>query len=128
MATTKRKGAAGAAPAPTQAPSLPPSDQGGIPSGLRPIHPGELLREDVMPALGRSVTEIAKLLGVSRKTLYAIMNEDAPVSPAMALKLGKLCGNGPTIWLGLQQDYDLARQARILASELEAIPTLESAA
>lgn len=93
-----------------------------------PLHPGALLREDVLPALGRSVSEVARLLKVSRQTLHAILREEAPVTPAMALKLGKLCGNGPTLWINLQTRYDLERQARILESELEAIPTLEAAA
>ncbi|WP_200808648.1 HigA family addiction module antitoxin [Tistlia consotensis] len=92
------------------------------------MHPGELLREDVLPALGRSVSEIARLLRISRQTLHAILREEAPVTPAMALKLGKLCGNGPRLWINLQTAYDLERQARILASELEQIPTLDSAA
>jgi addiction module HigA family antidote len=53
------------------------------------MHPGELLREEILPALDRSKTEIAKLLGVSRQTLYDILAEKQPVTPAMALRLGK---------------------------------------
>ena len=63
--------------------------------GLPPMHPGELLREEILPALARPKTEIAKLLGVSRQTLYDILAEKQPVTPVMALRLGKLCGNGP---------------------------------
>ena len=63
-----------------------------IESALPPMHPGELLREDVLPALGRTRAEIARLLGVSRQTLHAILTERAPVTPEMALRLGKLCG------------------------------------
>jgi addiction module HigA family antidote len=70
---------------------------GRVASGLPPMHPGELLREDVMPALGRTRAEIARLLGVSRQTLHAILTERAPVTPEMALRLGKLCGNGPEL-------------------------------
>lgn len=62
--------------------------------GLPPMHPGELLREEILPALGRSKTEIAKLPGVSRQTLYDILEEKQLVTPMMALRLGKLCGNG----------------------------------
>ena len=72
-------------------------------SGLRPVHPGELLREDVLPALGRSKAEIARLLGVSRQTLYDILGEKQPITAAMALRIGKLCGDGPMIWLSMQQ-------------------------
>ena len=76
--------------------------------GLPPMHPGELLREEILPALDRSKTEIAKLLGVSRQTLYDIIEEKQPVTPVMALRLGKLCGNGPDLWLNLQKRFDLA--------------------
>ena len=75
------------------------------------MHPGELLREEILPALDRPKTEIAKLLGVSRQTLYDILKEKQPVTPAMALRLGKLCGNGPDLWLNLQKRYDLHRAA-----------------
>ena len=71
------------------------------------MHPGELLREEILPALERSRTEIAKLLGVSRQTLYDVLREKQPVTPGMALRLGKLCGNGPDLWLNLQKRYDL---------------------
>ncbi len=62
---------------------------------IRPIHPGEMLREDVLPALGRPKTEIARLVGISRQTLYDILAERQPVTAQMAIRLGKLCGNGP---------------------------------
>ena len=96
--------------------------------GLEPMHPGELLREDVLPALKRSKTEIAKLLGVSRQTLYDILDEKQPVTPAMALRIGKLCGNGPDLWLNLQRRYDLWRVEREIGKEIKAIPTLNPAA
>src|SRR5260370_10469840 len=67
------------------------------------MHTGELLREEILPALDRPKTEIAKLLGVSRQTLYDILEEKQPVTPVMALRLGKLCGNGPDLWLNLQK-------------------------
>ena len=92
--------------------------------GLPPMHPGELLREDVLPALGRSKVEIARLLGISRQTLYDILAEKQPVTPGMALRLGKLLGNGPTLWLNLQRRYDLWQAERELKREIEAMPTL----
>jgi addiction module HigA family antidote len=92
--------------------------------GLPPMHPGELLREDVLPALGRSKAEIARLLGISRQTLYDILAEKQPVTPGMALRLGKLLGNGPTLWLNLQRRYDLWQAERELKREIEAMPTL----
>jgi addiction module HigA family antidote len=93
--------------------------------GLPPMHPGELLREDVLPALGRSKAEIARLLGISRQTLYDILDEKQPVTPAMALRLGKLCGNGANLWLNLQRRFDLWKaESEIDVSD---IPTLSAA-
>lgn len=95
--------------------------------GLTPMHPGEMLREDVLPALGKSKAEIARLLRISRQTLYDILDEKQPVTPSMALRLGKLCGNGPDLWINLQRAYDLARVERQLADEIKKIPTLTAA-
>src|ERR1700730_1993728 len=92
--------------------------------GLPAMHPGELLREDVLPALGRTRAEIARLLGVSRQTLHAILTERSPVTPEMALRLGKLCGNGPELWLALQTRHDLERLREAKRLEIDAIPTL----
>ena len=95
--------------------------------GLAPMHPGELLREDVLPALGRPKTEIARLLGISRQTLYDILNERQPITAQMALRIGKLCGNGPDIWIRLQTRYDLEIAERELGDVLDAIPLLKAA-
>ena len=95
--------------------------------GLPPMHPGQLLREEILPALDRPKTEIAKLLGVSRQTLYDILEERQPVTPIMALRLGKLCGNGPELWLNLQKRYDLQEAEQRLGDKIKAIPTLEVA-
>lgn len=92
--------------------------------GPRPTHPGEILREDVLPALGKSKTEIAALLGISRPTLYDILGERQPVTPHTALRLGKLLGNGGGFWLRLQAAYDLAVQGEAIAAEIKRIPTL----
>jgi antitoxin HigA-1 len=92
--------------------------------GLPPMHPGELLREAILPALARPKTEIAKLLAVSRQTLYDILDEKQPVTPIMALRLGKLCGNGPDLCLNLQRRYDLERAEQELGEKIKAIPTL----
>lgn len=96
-------------------------------NGFPPMHPGELLREDVLPAIGKPKSEIARLLGISRQTLYDIIEERQPVTPAMALRLGKLCGNGPRLWLNLQRDFDLTLAEADLADALAAIPTLSAA-
>lgn len=96
-----------------------------IKRGLPAMHPGELLREDVIPGLGRSKTEIASLLGISRQTLHDILTEKQPVTVVMAVRLGKLVGNGPVFWLNLQRAYDLERAEREV--DVSTIPTLNAA-
>mgnify|MGYP003628198425 CR=1 FL=1 len=100
---------------------------GSMLRNMRPVHPGEILREDVLPALGRPKTEIARLLGISRQTLYDILNEKQPVTAQMAMRIGKLCGNGPEIWLKMQGRYDLKIAERELGDALDNIPRLEAA-
>ena len=73
-----------------------------------PVHPGEILREDVLPALSMSKTAVADALKISRQTLYDILNEKQPVTAEMAVRFGKLFGNGPNLWINLQRAYDLA--------------------
>lgn len=96
-----------------------------IKRGLPAMHPGELLREDIIPALGRTKTEIASLLGISRQTLHDILTEKQPVTVVMAVRLGKLVGNGPVFWLNLQRSYDLERAEREV--DVSNIPTLNAA-
>ena len=91
--------------------------------GRQPTHPGAILREDVFPSLGLSVSEAARQLGVTRQTLHRIMAEKVSITPAMALRLGRFCGNGPGLWLRMQQAYDLWDAERDLRAELERIPT-----
>ena len=63
-------------------------------------------------------------LGVSRQTLYDLLEEKQPVTPMTVLRLGKLCGNGPDLWLNLQKRYDLLRAEHELGRAIDAIPTL----
>ena len=93
-------------------------------AGLRPVHPGELLREDVLPALGRPKAEIARLLGISRQSLYDILDEKQGLTAAMALRVGKLTGTTGESWLRLQQAHDIGIAERDLGAEIAAIPTL----
>lgn len=95
---------------------------------LRPVHPGEILREDVIPALGKPKAEIARLLGISRQTLYDILGERQPITARMALRIGKLCGNGHEIWFRMQNRYDMEMAEREMAEEIAKIPTLRDAA
>jgi addiction module HigA family antidote len=93
-----------------------------------PTHPGELLREEVIPATGKTKTEIAALLGISRQHLYDILEERKPVSPGVAVRLGKLFGDGAGVWGRMQCAYDTWRAERELAQEVKKIPTLKPAA
>lgn len=87
-----------------------------------PTHPGAILRLDVLPALGLSVSEAAAQLRVTRQTLHRILSGRTSITPEMAVRLGKFCGNGPGLWLRMQASHDLWRAERELAGELEKIP------
>lgn len=75
--------------------------------GFEPIHPGALLREDVLPALAMSVGEFAKHLGVAEPNLDAVVAERASIDVDLAVRLGKALGNGPRFWLALQMQRDV---------------------
>lgn len=93
---------------------------------IPPVHPGEILREDVLPSISMSKTDIAKTLRISRQTLYDILKERQPVTAEMAVRLGKFLGNGPTLWINLQRTYDLERAEKNV--DVSDIPTIESSA
>ena len=71
---------------------------------------------DVLPALGISISEAARQLRTSRQSLHAILACERAITPEMALRLGKFCGNGPGLWLRMQQHYDLWHAERRLAA------------
>ena len=73
----------------------------------KPVHPGVLLREDVLKPLGLTVTKAASDLGVSRKTLSELINEKASLSPDMAVRIAKATGTSPESWLNMQSKLDL---------------------
>lgn len=77
--------------------------------GLDPVHPGEILRSDVIEASGMSVTDFAKKLGVSRTAISLVLNERAGISIDMALRLSQVLGTSAEVWIDLQTDYDLSR-------------------
>jgi addiction module HigA family antidote len=91
-----------------------------------PIHPGEILREDVLPALGLSVSEAARRMGISRQQLHRVLACTHPITTDMALRIGKFAGNGPQLWLRMQQAYDLWRTERLMENELSKIETVAS--
>ena len=93
-----------------------------MPHRRPPTHPGVIFREDVLPALGLSISEAARQLRVSRQTLHRILAGSSAVSPEMAVRLGKFCGNGAGLWLRMQEAFDLWHAERRLAEELDKIP------
>ena len=94
---------------------------------VAPVHPGEILRDDVLPALDLSVIEAAKELRVSRQPLHRILAGKMAVSPEMAVRLGKFCGNGPGLWLRMQAAFDLWHAEKRLRDEVKRIPTRQAA-
>jgi addiction module HigA family antidote len=74
-----------------------------------PPHPGRIVREECLQALGLSVTAGAKALGVSRQALNNLVNERAGISPEMAIRLAKAFGSTAQTWLRMQSNYDLAQ-------------------
>ncbi len=78
-----------------------------------PPHPGRIVRQECIEALGLTVTAAAKGLGVTRKTLSELVNGNSGISPEMAIRLSKAFGSSPEVWLGLQLDYDLDLMRRV---------------
>lgn len=94
---------------------------------VRPIHPGELLREDFLPDYGLTVSGLAGALGVSRQTVNELLRERRAVSPAMALRLSRLFGNSAEFWLNAQRAVDLWDAAREIGPEVQQIKPLTAA-
>jgi addiction module HigA family antidote len=74
---------------------------------MRPIHPGEILREEVIYANELTVTEAAKLLGISRQSLNNIIHEKSDITPEMSFRIAKVFGGTADIWANLQTKYNL---------------------
>lgn len=90
-----------------------------------PTHPGELLREDVIPETGKSKAEIARMLGISRQHLHDVLAERKPVSPEVSVRLAKLFGNEPLFWIRMQGAYDAWHASREV--DVSGVPTLFAA-
>jgi len=91
-----------------------------------PPHPGATLREDILPALGLSVTDAASQLGVTRAALSRVLNERAAISPAMALRLegwlGVKRGGRADLWVAQQAAYDLWQARKAGAPKVQTAP------
>ena len=93
-----------------------------------PSHPGALLREDVLPNLGLTVSAFARSLGISRQTLHAVLAERSGVSAELALRLGALLDNGAQLWLDMQTKYDLWQVEEKLHDVLKGMRRLDQLA
>ena len=91
---------------------------------VKPIHPGEFLREDFLPDYSLTATSLAKSLGVSRQSINELLRERRAVSPEMALRLSKLFGNTPQFWLNAQREVDLWEAERRMMTEIRQIHPL----
>jgi addiction module HigA family antidote len=94
---------------------------------VRPIHPGEMLREDFMPDYSLTVSALAQALGVSRQTVNELLRERRALSPEMALRLSRLFGNSPEFWLNAQRAVDLWDAEQAVGDQLERIKPLQVA-
>ena len=96
-------------------------------NALPPVHPGEILKQDILPSVGLSVTAAAKALGVSRQMLHDILSERKPLSAVMCLKLSRLLGGSPEVWMRLQAAFDLkiAEQDKSVMERVGRIMPLE---
>ncbi len=95
---------------------------------VRPTTPGEVLREDVLPALGISQGALAISLGVSRKTISEVLTGKRPVSPDLAHRLGRALGNGPGLWLNMQRSADMWDALHMDTKKYQSIAPLQKAA
>ncbi|MCX7692892.1 HigA family addiction module antidote protein [Tepidimonas taiwanensis] len=96
--------------------------------GMRPIHPGEVLREEFLQPMGLSAHALALALGVPATRIHDIVRERRAVTADTALRLAAYFGNSPEFWMGLQADYDMAVARATLAETLERIRRLAGTA
>ena len=92
----------------------------------RPTHPGVLLRSEI-DARGLDQSRVAGLVGVGRRTVNEICHGKRPVSVDMAHRLGRLFGNGPSLWLNMQKEVDVWDAYQSNRKEYSKIRTLENA-
>lgn len=93
----------------------------------RPVHPGEMLREDFLPDFGLTVSALAQAVGVSRQSINELLRERRGVSPEMALRLAKLFDNSPEFWMNAQQAVDLWDASQAIQREVARIQPLRPA-
>ena len=84
----------------------------------KPTHPGAILLEDVIKPLNLTITEAARMLGVSRKALSEFVNEKAMLSPDMAIRIAKATNTSPESWMGMQQKLTLLEAKEVASQHL----------
>jgi len=87
----------------------------------KPTHPGELIREDLLPELGMTQNQLARLIGVSRRVVSDIVNERRRVTPDLAFRLARVFNSTPELWLNMQQAVDLWETQAVHGCEYERI-------
>jgi antitoxin HigA-1 len=90
---------------------------------VRPVHPGEVIA-DILEDLQITQTHLAEVLGVSRRTVNEIIQGHRPITVDMALRIGKAMGNGPQLWLNLQQKVDIWDAMQAHQADYDRVPTL----
>jgi addiction module HigA family antidote len=93
---------------------------------LRPMHPGEVLREEFLVPLKLSAGALASKMGVPRTRVERIASEDVSITADTALRLGKALGTSPHLWLNLQNDYDLQMARRDIGKIIEKIKPVKA--
>lgn len=95
---------------------------------LQPMHPGEVLREEFLVPLGMSAGALARACGVPRTRIERLANEETGVTADTALRLAKVFGTSPELWLNLQNDFDVQAAKREIGKELDKIDPVITAA
>ena len=91
----------------------------------KPTHPGELIREDLLPETGLSQTQLAKMIGVSRRTISELIHERRRITPDISLRLAKVFNSTPEMWLTMQQAVDLWEAQSLSGHEYEKIQPVQ---
>jgi antitoxin HigA-1 len=92
---------------------------------IRPVHPGEVI-SDVLEDIGMTQTSFAEVLGVSRRTVNEIVQGRRPITVDIAIRIGKALGNGPQLWLNLQQKVDIWDVIQTHKDDYDRVPMLAS--
>jgi addiction module HigA family antidote len=93
----------------------------------KPTHPGKLIREDLLPETGLSQTQLAKLMGVSRRTVSEIVHERRRITADTAFRLAKVFNSTPDMWLNMQKAVDLWETRKVYGHEYEKIRPVQEA-